>query len=362
MKIRTRLTLWYAGMLFGSLLLMGGVLHYELVGEYERGRVPETPAEKIADILLFYGLPTVIILILGGSWLIRRALHPIETLTATAERVHSGNLAERIPRTGRGDELDRLAGVINEMLARVEAGIASVRDFTLHASHELKTPLTILSAETELALEDPATPDDQRYRLASQFEEIRRLASLVDALSLLAKADAGLPVVDHEFLRFDEMLRIAVDDARVLAVPQGIAIELIRCDEAPLKGDRAGLRQVLLNLLSNAVKHNHQNGWVRMELRADPGDFILTIQNTGSSIPPELHSRIFDRFVRGSGTAEGAGLGLSITKTIVEAHGGTVASVNCPEGGALFVISLPRRGHFPQAHKSTPHEAVVPYG
>ena len=110
MTIRTRLTLWYAGMLLGSLLLMGGVLHYELVGEYERGLVPESPAEKIADLLLFYGLPTAIVLVLGGSWLIHRALRPVETLTAAAERVHAGNLAERIPRSGRGDELDRLAG------------------------------------------------------------------------------------------------------------------------------------------------------------------------------------------------------------------------------------------------------------
>jgi len=342
MTIRTRLTLWYAGMLLGSLLLMGGVLHYELVGEYERGNVPESPAKKIADILLSYGLPTVIVLILGGSWLIRRALRPVETLTATAERVHPGNLAERIPLTGRGDELDRLAGVFNAMLARVEAGIASVRDFTLHASHELKTPLTILSAETELALGDPTATDAERQRLASQFEEIRRLAALVDALGLLAKADAGLSVIAREPLRLDEMLRVAVADARILAVPHNITIELIRCDDASLNGDRAGLRQVLLNLLGNAVKHNQPEGWVRVELRANAEDFTLSVENTGSPIPSELLPRIFDRFVRGPGATEGAGLGLSITKTIVEAHGGAVTCINRAEGGAQFAVHLPR--------------------
>ena len=341
MTIRKRLTLWYAGMLLGSLLLMGGVLHYELVGEYERGLAQESPGEKIADLLLFYGLPTVIVLVLGGSWLMHRALRPVEMLTAAAERVHAGNLAERIPRSGRGDELDRLAGVFNAMLARVEAGIASVRDFTLHASHELKTPLTILSAQAEAALADPALPPDQRELLESQLEEVRRLAALVDALSLLAKADAGLPIVAREPLRFDEMLRVAVEDARLLAAKNGITIALARCDAAPLDGDRASLRQVLLNLFDNAVKHNEAGGWVRVELRAGPDDFTLSIENTGLPIPPELLPRIFDRFVRGPGAREGSGLGLSMTKTIVEAHGGTIACINRGEGVARFAIHLP---------------------
>lgn len=342
MTIRTRLTLWYGGMLLGSLLLMGGVLHYELVGEYEKGRVPESPAKKIADILLFYGLPTVVGLVLGGAWFIHRALRPIATLTATAERVHAGNLRERIPRSGHGDELDRLAGVINAMLVRVEAGIASVRDFTLHASHELKTPLTILSAETELALNDPALPLPERRRWQSQQEEIRRLAALVDALSLLAKVDAGLPIIAREPLRFDELLRTAVADARVLAIPQRITIGLDRCDEAPLMGDRAGLRQVLLNLLGNAVKHNHPDGWVRLELHAAPAGFDLLVENSGAPLSSELLPHVFERFVRGPVATEGAGLGLSITRTIVEAHGGTVTCRNRAEGGVRFTVQLPR--------------------
>lgn len=342
MTIRTRLTLWYGGMLFCSLLLMGGVLHYELIGEYERGLPQESPAEKIQDILLFYGLPTAIILVVGGSWFTHRFLRPIDTFTTTVERIHTGNLAERIPRTGRGDEFDRLADVFNRMLDRVETGVASVRDFTLHASHELKTPLTILSAETELALGDPATPASQRARLASQFEEIRRLAALVDALSLLAKADAGLPLVAREPLYFDQMLRSAVEDARVLGAPQLITVDLVLCDPAPFEGDRAGLRQVLLNLLDNAVKHNQPGGWVRVELRLRHDNYILTIENSGRPIPAELLPRIFERFVRGPTSADGSGLGLSITQTIVEAHGGTIACHARSADSTCFEIRLPR--------------------
>ena len=342
MTIRTRLTLWYGGMLLGSLLLMGGVLHYELVSEYENGHVPESPAVKIADILLFYGLPTVVVLVLGGAWIIRRALQPVETLTATAERVHAGNLGERIPRSGHGDELDRLAGVFNAMLARVEAGVASVRDFTLHASHELKTPLTILSAETELALGDPTLPTKERDRLTSQFEEIRRLAALVDALSLLAKVDAGLPIIAREPLHFDKMLRTAVDEARALAKPHALTIDLGRCDDAQFDGDRASLRQVLLNLLGNAVKHNHPGGWVRVELCSAPEGFALSIENTGKSIPPEMLPHIFERFVRASDNTDGSGLGLSITKTILEAHGATIVCTNPVAGNVAFAIQFPR--------------------
>jgi signal transduction histidine kinase len=342
MTIRTRLTLWYAGMLLGSLLLMGGLLHYELVGESERGLAQESPREKIADVLLFYWLPTVFVLVLGGSWFMRRTLRPIEALTAGAERVHAGNLTERIPLTGRGDELDRLASVFNEMLGRIEAGVAGVRDFTLHASHELKTPLTILSIQAEGALSEPTLAPDQRELLESQLEEVRRLAALVDALSLLAKADAGLPIVARELVRLDEMLRVAVADARLFAAKSGITIELTHCDAAPLDGDRASLRQALLNLLDNAVKHNQPGGWVRVELRAAPEDFTLSIENTGAPIPPELVERIFGRFVRGPDACEGSGLGLSITKTIVEAHGGTVACIHRAEGEARFVIHLPR--------------------
>ncbi len=342
MTIRTRLTLWYAGILFGSLLLMGGVLHYELVGEYQRGRPLESPPEKITDIVLFYGLPTGMAVVLGGAWLIRRALRPVEILVASAERVHAGNLAERIPLTGRGDELDRLAGVFNTMLARVEAGVASVRDFTLHASHELKTPLTILSAESELALNDTTTSAAERLRLTSQIEEIRRLATLVDALSFLSKVDAGMPVIARESLHLDEMLRVAVENARALGMSRGVPIELTRCDAVSVDADRAGVRQVLLNLLENAVKHNRANGWVRVELLADTKGATLSVENSGTRIPPELVPRIFDRFVRGPGTTDGSGLGLSIAKTFIEAHGGTLTHVDRATDSVLFVLQLPR--------------------
>lgn len=341
MTIRTRLTLWYAVVMFASLLFMGGVLHYELVGEFERGRPIESPREKIADIVLFYGIPTALILVMGGSWLIQRALRPIETLVSTAERVHAGNLGERIPLSGRGDEIERLTAIINAMLARIEAGVSSVRDFTLHASHELKTPITILTAETELALGRPDLPAVELDRLRSQFEELRRLGTLIDGLGLLAKAEAGIPVILRESLRLDELLRQVAEDVKTLAATKRITVEMAQCDAVVLNGDPDRLRQALLNLLENAVKHNRIDGSVRIALIASSAGPRLKIENTGQPIPAVLRSRIFEPFVRGSDRTEGAGLGLSIAKTIVVAHGGSISASDEQSGWTCFEVVFP---------------------
>ncbi|MFD0893777.1 HAMP domain-containing protein [Luteolibacter ambystomatis] len=341
MKVRTRLTLWFAGLLLGSLLLLGGLLHYELVDEVANGHKPESPSEKIEDLLLSYGLPTIAILVIGGSWLVRRALRPVEQLAAAAERVHAGHLAERIPLSGRGDELDRLAEAFNRMLGRVDAGISSVRDFTLRASHELKTPLTILSAETELALGGPTATPAQRERLASQYEEIQRLTALVNALGLLAKADAGLPTLARENLRLDDLLREAVDNIRPLAAMRGITVNLETCDPAPMHADRSSLRQILLNLLDNAVKHNQPDGWIAIRLRHGSVGTDLAIENSGPPIPPAILPKVFDRFVRGPGVVEGSGLGLSIVRTLVEAHGGRVFCEPGRSHGFCIEMKLP---------------------
>jgi signal transduction histidine kinase len=342
MTIRTRLTLWYAGMLLASLLLMGAVLHHELIGEFREHQRLENARHKLVKIMVSYGVPTMLVLVVGGSVLAYRALRPIATLSAFAEQVHAGNLKERIPLTHRGDELDRLAQVFNGMLSRVEAGVASVREFTLHASHELKTPLTILSAEMELALSRPGLAEGEQARLVSQLEEVRRLARLVETLSILAKADAGLPIVAKEPFRLDELLRDTVAQARLLGDPIGVTIDVAECDRLVLNGDRAGLHQVLLDLLGNAVKHNQAGGWIRIGLRGEPAVMILTVENGAELLPPELPPRIFERFVRGPRATDGFGLGLSITKMIVEAHGGTVAFDQAKDGVVRFTVCLPR--------------------
>jgi signal transduction histidine kinase len=347
MTIRTRLTLWYSGMLLVSLLLMSGVLYYELV--YERQGVPpeqrERAPKQMADILFMYGAPTLALLLVGGWLLMRRTLAPVVAITHAAERVHSGNLRERLPRSRNGDELDRLTGVLNAMLTRLDDSFSRIRDFTLHASHELKTPLTVMRCEVESLLGgNPCTPA-QRESLTGHLDEIQRLAQIVDNLALLAKADAGLVPLAQEDVPLHELVREARDDARVLGAGRALTVELHECEEILARGDRHRLRQVLLNLVDNAVKYNEQNGSVTLRLRRDGPQAHITIANTGPGIPPEQLPRVFDRFYRGDAAchtrADGCGLGLSIAQWIVNAHGGTIAMVSGVGCRTTVAIHLP---------------------
>jgi signal transduction histidine kinase len=345
MKVRTRLTLWYAGVLLFSALLIGVFSFQELHERHRRPGRHEHEWEEIVEYVLWIGAPAILLSIAGGWWLMRKALAPVSTLTQAAERITERNLGEQLPRTNNGDEFDRLTEVFNAMTARLNASFTRIREFTLHASHELKTPLTVLCGETETELRDESLTLAQRERAASQLEELRRLAAIVDSLTLLAKADAGLIKLALAPVRFDELVRDCFDDAQILAHTSGIRVELTNCDAATVNGDAHRLRQLLLNLADNAVKYNEPKGSISMALRC-AGDFAeLSISNTGLGVPPEILSRVFDRFFRGdpahSATVEGCGLGLSIAQWIVSAHNGTIQMVSQPSKLTTVTVRLP---------------------
>jgi signal transduction histidine kinase len=300
---------------------------------------------QMADILFMYGAPTLAVLLVGGWLLMRRTLAPVAAITQAAERVHSGNLRERLPCSGNGDELDRLTGVLNAMLARLDDSFSRIRDFTLHASHELKTPLTVMRGEVEnLLAGSPCTPV-QIESLTSHLDEIQRLAQIVDNLALLAKADAGLVPLAQKDVPIHELVREAFEDARVLGARLGLKIELRGCEETLVRGDRHRLRQVLLNLVDNAVKYNEPSGNIILSLQRDGQQARITITNTGPGIPPEQLPRVFDRFYRGDAArrtrADGCGLGLSIVQWIVNAHGGRIAMVSDGGHPTSVMIHLP---------------------
>jgi len=360
MTIRTRLTLWYAAVLFSSLLAMSIAAYFE-VGRarsevLRRADVPETLIAKdqqqdfrdVSEILIWCGIPAAVLALAGGWWLMRKTLAPVAGLTHAAETITAHNLNERLPRTHSGDELDRLTEVFNSMLARLDDSFSRIREFSLHASHELKTPLTVLCNEIETALRDEPLASAERDRLASQLDELRRLARIVDGLTLLAKADAGQVALRLEPVRLDELVRDNFADAQILAEPQHIQVELATCEEILVQGDRHRLRQMLLNLADNAVKYNQPQGRVTMNLRRVNGAAEFVIANTGSGIPAESLPRVFDRFYRGdpahSDAVEGCGLGLSITKWIVSAHNGTIQIESAPTQLTTVTVRLPLAG------------------
>jgi signal transduction histidine kinase len=358
MTIRGRLSLWYAAIMFAALMLMGVLLYHQLVIEPRHwarrhhqnldsrrlDRADDT-FEDVTGIVLWCGIPAALLALAGGWWLMQKSLAPVAGLAQAAAKITAHNLNDRLPRTANGDELDRLAEVFNGMLARLNDSFNRIREFTLHASHELKTPLTILCGEAETKTQDASlTPADREYH-AGQLDELRRISRIVDGLTLLAKADAGMvPLATHP-VPFDALVREGFADAQILAEPQGIRVELAACEETTVHGDPHRLRQLLLNLADNAIKYNRPQGWVIMaSLRT--GDMAeFTIANSGPRIPADVLPRVFDRFYRGdpahSNTVEGCGLGLSIAQWIVSAHHGSIQITSDPNERTTVRVRLP---------------------
>ena len=349
MTIRTRLTLWYAGVTFCSLMLMAGLTYREFapdkheVAFNEEG--DESDFHETLRILFWCGVPALLLAAGGGWWLMRKALAPVAALTQAAERINEHNLAERLPRTGNGDEMDRLTEVFNAMTERLDCSFLRIREFTLHASHELKTPLTVIHGELETALQEKTLPATQRERLESELDEVQRLTKIVDGLTLLTKAGAGQIALAREPVRLDELVREAHSDAQSLARPREVQVELKACAELTVTGDHHRLRQLLLNLTDNAIKYNVPKGAVSIALRRLDDTAEITITNTGPGLPAEILARVFDPFFRGdpshSNAVEGCGLGLSIARWIATAHGGELRLASAPGKETIATLHLP---------------------
>ncbi len=353
MNVRTRLTLWYAGILLFSAVLIAAFSFDELHERHEKNEKHEHQWEEVAGYAFWIGVPAILLSIGGGWWLVRKALSPVSALTQAAERITERNLGEQLPRSKNGDEFDRLTEVFNAMTTRLNDSFTRIRDFTLHASHELKTPLTVLCGETETALRDETLTPAQRERAISQLEELRRLGAIVDSLTLLAKADAGLVKLAIAPVRLDELVRDSFADAQILAHTSGLRVELPRCEHLTVNADGHRLRQLLLNLADNAVKYNDPKGSVFMALSRTGDSAEFSISNSGPGVPAELLPRVFDRFFRGdpahSNTVDGCGLGLSIAKWIVAAHNGTIQMTSEPSKLTTVTVRLPLASDFKAA-------------
>ena len=356
MRIRTRLTIWYAGVMFLCLLAMGVLTYRQFIPE-SRGSGPQADRarrEEEADegdfgevmrILTWCGVPAGALALAGGWALMRHALAPIARLTVAAEALTERNLGEPLPATGSGDELDRLTEVFNAMTQRLHTSFARIREFTLSASHELKSPLTILCSEAESELSDETLSPERREQAAGRLEELRRLTRIVEGLTLLAKADAGLIQLTSTSVSFDELVRELFADTQLLAYASGLTVTLPECVSATVQGDRHRLRQLLLNLADNAVKYNQPGGSILLRLMIIGQSAEFVIANTGAGIPAGSLPRVFDRFFRGdtshSQNIEGCGLGLSIAQWIVQAHGGTVRIASEPGKLTTVTVRLP---------------------
>jgi heavy metal sensor kinase len=291
-------------------------------------------------------LPLALLFAGGGGWLLaRRALRPVDRMTEAARRISAEHLDERLETTGSGDELDRLAATLNDMLGRLDVTFRQVRQFSADASHELQTPLTILKGEIEVALRAPRSPDEYQHVLASALEESERIARLVEGLLLLSRADAGVLRMDRQPVDLAELMAEIVDYARVLAEAYGVALDLKSAAPLTIHGDREHLRRLLLNLVDNGIKYTPAGGRVTLTLERDGEWAALRIADTGIGLAPEELERIFQRFYRAPEALdqgkEGSGLGLCIARSIAEAHGGRIRVESAPGQGSVFTVFLP---------------------
>jgi len=347
--LRSRLAFRYALITLVCVGFVAWLMYHEFVEEaawLRQQNVPRPPGADVSDSLEIGMLMSLPILFIIGWWLVRKSLKPLGELASGVERFNEQTLGQRMPRTFSGDEVDRMAAAFNAMAGRLEQSFQQIREFTLHASHELKTPLTVMRSQLETSLaRETSLSDAQRAALENLHEEVVRLAKIVDGLTLLTKADAGMVALERKPVRFDELVREAAEDAEVLAQPTGVQVKLTQCDTVTVIGDRHRLRQVLLNLVDNGVKYNDAGGWLEINLQRD-GEFAeLVVTNTGKGIEPDQIGHVFDRFARGAdaqGKAmEGCGLGLTIAKWVVEAHNGLIRVASEPGKTTSLAVRLP---------------------
>lgn len=311
--------------------------------------------EARADSLRGYLIAGPIILAVvaaGGWWIARRALRPIDSITASAEQITARRLDQRLPVPTANDELRRLTNVLNHMIDRLEGSFRQAMRFSSDASHELKTPLTIIRGELESALREGGFAPSQEKLIVNLLEETERLSRITEGLLLLSRADAGHLRVQRNPLDLAEILRDLLEDAEILAAPGEIAIEPHLPEHAHIRGDNSFLRQLLLNLIDNAIKYNEPGGRVEVRLEREGDKWLVRVGNTGQAIRDTDAANLFDRFYRGdesrNGNRPGHGLGLSICREIARAHGGEVRLRISRPGWTEFCLELPLDSPAPQ--------------
>jgi heavy metal sensor kinase len=294
-------------------------------------------------LILLLGLPLAVAAAgLGGYALARRALAPIERMTERARLITVERLDERLPVHNPDDEMGRLAAVFNGTLARLEESFEQMRRFTADVSHELRTPLTAIRSVGEVGLRGHR--DDAAYRaiIGSMLEEADRLATLVDRLLTLSRAETGQAKLSIERMDLGDLADNVVGHLGVLAEERGQSLTVERVGHPEVLGDRLVLRQAVIGLVDNAIKFSPTGGSVRIVVSEAGDEAVIDVVDSGSGIPEESRHRIFDRFYRADTGSAGTGLGLSIARGAVEANGGRLTLQASGDRGSTFRIAMPR--------------------
>jgi heavy metal sensor kinase len=311
------------------------------------------PAGQIMQVLSLFGryqMMLVPILLLaaagGGYWLSRKALSPVDALVQTARNISGSNLGDRLERLTTGDELQRLSDTLNQMLDRIEEAFRRITQFTADASHELRTPISLIRAEAEIALRKSRSDEQYREALRHILLEAERTSSLVEKLLSLARADSGGESLSMQQLDLHKMITEVGTEWRPLLSVRNLEFrQRATGQELVIFGDPTALRRVWTILLDNAAKFTAAPGAVELSLEQRGGRARVGVRDTGIGIAEDEQSKIFQRFYRADKARScefgGAGLGLAIAQWIVRQHGGSIEVHSSMGKGSLFNVELP---------------------
>ncbi|MCI0411683.1 ATP-binding protein [bacterium] len=304
-------------------------------------------SEHRQDLLARFHFITVLVMVplilVVGAVLAFRSLQPLRTLINTVKAVQAGKIGRRVPIGRTQDELNELAMLFNEMLSKIENLIEGMKNSLDNVAHDLRTPITRLRAIAETAVESDASKERYREALLDCMEESDRILAMLNTLMDISEAETGSMKLNIENVSVSELFEDTVDLYQYVAEDQGLRITKLCQPDLHLTADRHRLRQVLANLLDNAVKYNKPGGEIHLKSYQDKeGEVVILVQDTGIGISEEELPRIWDRLYRStqSRNKKGIGLGLSLVRAIVEAHGGVIAAHSHPDKGSTFEIRL----------------------
>jgi signal transduction histidine kinase len=345
---------------------LSGQQNWTLIGSGESGELLEVASVRLPDgtlfqvgkstarrsallrrfrvVLLLNVVTLVAIGLAGGAVFTASALQPLrELIDSVRDIMRTGRMHARVPAAGSGDALDELGVVVNGMLDRIEALIGGMRGALDNVAHDLRTPMMRLRGIAESALQDQdADAGALRNALADCLEESERVSGMLNTLMDISEAETGTMALQRETVNLADLVRQTTDLYEDAAEDKGITLETRADNPIWIDVDRNRLRQVLANLVDNAVKYTPPAGRVVVEARRTPDEAVVTVTDTGPGIPADELPRIWDRLYRGdkSRSERGLGLGLSLVRAIVQAHGGRVAVDSSP-AGSRFTIHLP---------------------
>jgi len=297
------------------------------------------------DLREFSGTVIIVLLVLGGlvGWLVaKRGLSGVEKVTQTAMAIADGAMGKRVPVTGKGDEIDRLSGVFNFMLDRIQSLMNEMKEVTDNVAHDIKSPITRIRGLVEVTLTSAGSLDEYQSMAVSAIEECDRLLKMVNTMLEISETEAGVVALSLSEVNISELIEEACDLFQPLAEDKGLSIEVNVPRLCVLRCDKNKLQRVVTNLLDNAVKYA-SSGKITVSAEQHNKKVIISVCDTGIGIPSSEIPHLFDRFFRvdKSRSLPGAGLGLSLVHAIVQKHGGEIKVSSSPGTGSTFTVVLP---------------------